>query len=68
MTPMKSIRAKCLECSGNSSNEVKLCAIFECALHPYRFGKRPGGAKSPGRALTPEHLAKMQAGRKSQAA
>ena len=41
LTPMQAIRAKCLDCSAGSSNEVKLCEILDCALHYYRFGKNP---------------------------
>ena len=40
-TPMKSIRAKCLDCCLGSPKEVRLCEHEGCALHPYRFGKRP---------------------------
>lgn len=41
LTPMKSIRKKCLDCSGNQYSEVANCPIKECALYPYRHGKRP---------------------------
>lgn len=41
MTPMKAIRAKCLDCCCGSSNEVRLCSIEKCPLYPYRFGKNP---------------------------
>lgn len=41
LTPIKSIRAKCLNCCCSSSNEVKLCTAVNCPLHLYRFGKRP---------------------------
>ncbi len=41
VTPMKAIRAKCLDCSGGSPKEVRLCLIHTCSLYPYRFGKRP---------------------------
>ena len=41
LTPIKSIRLKCLDCSGWSAHEVRLCVIKECALYPYRFGKNP---------------------------
>lgn len=41
MTPIKSIRAKCLDCCCGSFQEVRLCAVKNCALYPYRFGKRP---------------------------
>lgn len=42
MTPMKAIRAKCLDCCG-TSHEVRFCTIEKCPLYPYRFGKRPKG-------------------------
>lgn len=41
MRPLKAIRAKCLDCSGGSFTEVKLCVIPDCPLYPYRFGRRP---------------------------
>ena len=41
LTPIKAIRKKCLDCCCGSSNEVKLCQVESCALHPYRFGKNP---------------------------
>jgi len=47
LTPMKAIRKKCLDdCSNGSYKEVKLCPITDCALYPYRFGKRPSTLKS----------------------
>lgn len=41
MTPLKAIRAKCLDCSAYSAQEVRLCPVEKCALYPWRFGKRP---------------------------
>ena len=41
LTPVKAIRAKCLDCSNGSSNEVNLCPITRCPLYPYRLGKNP---------------------------
>ncbi len=55
--PLKSIRVKCLECTGGSSKAVKLCpsdgiqSTF-CALYPYRFGRRSENSKK--RVLTME--------------
>lgn len=43
MTPMKAIRAKCLDCCCGSFQEVRLCTVEKCPLYPYRFGKRPKG-------------------------
>lgn len=40
-TPLKAIRAKCLDCCVGSSKEVKLCPSSNCPLHIYRFGKMP---------------------------
>ena len=54
--PVKAIRKKCLDCSGESSEEVKKCEIENCALHPFRFGKNPYRTK---RELSPERKAQM---------
>lgn len=40
-TPIKSIRAKCLECSCGQIVEVRLCPVTDCPLYPYRMGHRP---------------------------
>ena len=50
-SPLKAIRAKCLECSNDSSNEVKTCTVENCYLYPFRFGKNPYRTK---RVLTEE--------------
>jgi len=36
---LKAIRGRCLDCVGGSVKDVKECKT-ECALSPYRFGKR----------------------------
>lgn len=41
MTPIKAIRAKCLDCCCDQANEVKLCPATRCPLHPFRLGKNP---------------------------
>lgn len=39
-SPMRAIRAKCLECTGaNSTKEVSLCHILDCTLWPHRTGR-----------------------------
>tara|TARA_B110000444_G_scaffold29206_1_gene24281 strand:+ start:4227 stop:4451 length:225 start_codon:yes stop_codon:yes gene_type:complete len=43
-TPIKSIREKCLDCTNGSRKEIRLCTVIQCALYPYRFGKRPSQA------------------------
>ena len=41
MTPMKAIRAKCLDCCCGQYKAVELCPCSDCSLHLYRFGKNP---------------------------
>lgn len=40
-SPLKSIRAKCLECSNQQKGEVLNCHITDCSLYPFRLGKNP---------------------------
>jgi hypothetical protein len=51
LTPLKAIRAKCLDCSGGSFREVKECPIEDCPLYAYRMGHNPARAGKGGRAL-----------------
>lgn len=57
MTPMKAIRAKCLECSNESFNEVRFCPASDCPLYAYRFGHRPKGIKEPAEEINTENSA-----------
>jgi len=41
LTPIKAIRAKCLDCAGGQYKEVRLCTVKTCPTWPYRMGKRP---------------------------
>ena len=41
LTPIKAIRAKCLDCCCGNTAEVRRCPAVKCTLHPYRMGKRP---------------------------
>lgn len=40
-TPIKAIRAKCLDCCCDQFLEVKLCTNYDCPLYEYRMGHRP---------------------------
>lgn len=40
-TPMRAIRAKCLNCCAGSVREIRLCPVTGCPLHPYRMGHNP---------------------------
>ena len=54
LTPIKAIRAYCIECSGGMTKEVKLCPVENCPLYPYRMGKRPKVDKDIGSGDTEE--------------
>lgn len=54
-TPLKAIRQKCLDCCCYQVNEVRLCPVEDCALHPYRFGHNPA-RKGMGNSKTLEKL------------
>ena len=41
LTPIKAIRAKCLDCCCDQLSEVRQCPVEACSLWPYRLGKRP---------------------------
>lgn len=56
--PVKAIREYCLQCSGGSSNEVKLCQIGTCPLYAFRFGKNPYRQR---RKLTEDELEALRA-------
>ena len=56
-TPMRAIRAKCLDCSAGSSDEVKNCTVKTCPLYGYRRGKNPNRSK---RVYSPEQLTAMK--------
>jgi len=40
-TPIKAIRKKCLDCTCGQYEEIRKCTVVDCALYPYRMGRRP---------------------------
>lgn len=40
-SPIKAIRAKCLDCSGGVPSEVRKCVVVRCPLWPFRMGVSP---------------------------
>lgn len=40
-SPIKAIRAFCVECMGGQPREVKFCAAPRCPLFAFRMGKNP---------------------------
>jgi hypothetical protein len=45
-SPLRAIRAKCLDCSCYQPGEVRLCEAVKCALWPFRAGRHPWLASS----------------------
>lgn len=41
LTPMRAMRAKCMECSNFKWSEVRDCEMKDCPLWVYRLGKNP---------------------------
>lgn len=52
--PVKAIRDWCLQCSGDSYENVRMCSSTSCPLYPFRQGKNP--FRTP-RSLTDEQRA-----------
>jgi hypothetical protein len=40
-SPLRAIRAKCLDCSCYQVGEVRLCEAVKCPLWPFRAGRHP---------------------------
>lgn len=55
MTPLKAIRAKCLDCCIGQVNEVRLCPSKDCALWPYRLGHNPARQGVGGNGIKPQN-------------
>lgn len=56
-SPLKAIRAKCLDCCCGQIGEIKSCVVSSCPLHDFRFGKNPHRIK---REYTEEQLSDMR--------
>ena len=61
LSPLKAIRAKCLDCCCNQVYEINRCHIDDCALYPFREGKNPNRAG----IMSDEHKAALKQGRES---
>ena len=58
-SPIKAIRAKCLDCCCGQANEVKLCTCKDCPLYAFRFGKNPYLYTEEQRQARAERMRKM---------
>lgn len=67
-SPIKAIRAKCLDCCCDQKEEVKLCPATTCPLYPFRLGKNPFRKREMSeeqRKAAAERLAKARENRKA---
>ena len=67
-TPIKAIRAKCLDCCCDQREEVKLCPAKTCPLWRFRMGKNPNRSVNltdEQRAAIKERLAKARKSKKN---
>lgn len=40
-SPLRAIRAKCVDCCCGQAKEIRLCTATSCPLYDFRFGHRP---------------------------
>jgi hypothetical protein len=41
ISPLKALRARCIDCKGGELSEVRRCAHLDCPAWPYRMGTNP---------------------------
>jgi len=58
-SPLKALRARCLDCCGDNASEVRKCVATDCPAWPFRMRKNPWRA--------PASEARRAAGRESAA-
>lgn len=56
LTPMRAIRAKCLDCCCGSMTEVRLCSAKDCPLYPYKSGHKPKNGTEEYTLITEDSL------------
>lgn len=56
-SPIKAIRAKCLDCSGDNAAEARKCVAVNCPLWPLRMGTSPFHASSTSAKLDMANIA-----------
>jgi hypothetical protein len=54
---LTAVRAKCLDCCGDSTLAVKECGCGNCPLYAFRFGTDPHPSETKAAAARARHLA-----------
>ena len=65
MSPLAALRARCLDCSAGSADEVRKCVALDCPAWPFRMGANPWRSVSEGRREAGRRLAARRAGKSS---
>ena len=60
VSPLKAIRAKCLDCTCYQSSEVRLCPSKDCPLWYFRFGRNKSRKPSKARVEAGKRLSKFK--------
>ncbi len=42
LTPLRALRARCMDCCNWSTHEVRNCQVTDCPAWVFRLGKNPG--------------------------
>ncbi len=58
MSPLKALRARCIDCCADQPGEVRLCTAVTCPSWPYRMGANPWREVSEGRRKAGRRLAR----------
>jgi hypothetical protein len=56
LTPVKAIRAKCIDCCGGVMYQVRECGCPNCSLYPYRMGKNPNRKRNAKQTVATQDL------------
>lgn len=59
---LRTIRAKCLDCSVYQPREVQLCPVYKCDLYAFRMGRDPNPSPSRGFAKSRVYAGENQQG------
>ena len=67
MSPIRAIRARCVDCCGGSLGEVRKCVATNCPAWPFRMGKNPWRTPPSGarRSASRASVARINADRKN---
>ena len=65
---LAAVRAKCVDCCGGQTSEVRKCPAFECPLWPLRMGSNPLARRNPSENQRQAMRARAEAARAKRSA